>query len=328
MGSAAFTVPLSTPMPLPSPSVFTSPLPAPPASAPTLGLTVWTEPVGVAPGETVTFTLRLEDPGGALRTGLWIRGTLPDPLHVVPGQPDWVYDAQAKQLHAELRTLEAGAGLARTLVLGAPGPVDAYAPVALEAVSDDLRATATAEIWIVRAGQARVALESGGLLVSPDRPPGCASRPERSRSPSKWPGKRRRNSPLSSPYSLGRDFAVRGIAFSALGVWISQKELPADPVSWQLVALFRYEEAAAVVLSTQSDIGNYAQPWQPTVRDFQNDRHRAESISYRSGLQRAGPAAAPELRERPRHRLRLPPAERAAGATDGLRRPSGPALRL
>ena len=62
MGSAAFTSPLSTPMPFPSPSVLTSPLPAPPASAPTLGLTVWTEPVGVALGETVTSTLRLEDP--------------------------------------------------------------------------------------------------------------------------------------------------------------------------------------------------------------------------------------------------------------------------
>jgi hypothetical protein len=170
-------------MPLPSPSVFTSPLPAPPASAPTLGLTVWAEPVGVAPGETVTLTLRPEDPGGALRTGLWIRVTLPDPLHVVPGQPDWVYDAQAKQLHAELRTLEAGAGLTRTLVLRAAGPVDAYAPVALEAVSGDLRATTTAEIWIVQPGRARVAPESGGLLVSPDRrawarfPPGTVEEP-------------------------------------------------------------------------------------------------------------------------------------------------------
>jgi len=287
-------------MPLPSPSAFTSPLPAPPASAPTLGLTVWAEPVGVAPGETVTLTLRLEDPGGALRTGLWIRVTLPDPLHVVPGQPDWVYDAQAKQLHAELRTLEAGAGLTRTLVLRAAGPVDAYAPVALEAVSGDLRATATAEIWIVQPGRARVAPESGGLLVSPDRRAWARFPPGTVEEPAEVAWEETKELPAFLPYSLGRGFAVRGIAPSALGVRISRKELPADPVSWQLVALFRYEEAAkrwerlpttrrwegedlvltakaeeegtfAVALSTQSDIGNYAQPWQPTVRDFQVD---------------------------------------------------------
>ncbi len=300
MGSAAFTSPLPTPTPLPSPSVFTSPLPTPPASPPALALAVRAVPEGVAPGETVTLTLRLENLGGASRTDLRIRATLPDHLPPIPGQPDWVYDAQAKQLRAELRTLEARAGLTRTLVLRAAGPVDAFAPVALEAISGDLWATATAEIWIVQPGRARVAPESGGLLVSPDRrawvrfPAGTASEPTEV----VW--EEAKELPAFLPYNLGRSFVVRGMAPSAIGVRVSRKELPADAVSWQLAALFRYEEAAkrweqlpttrrwegedlvliakveeegtfAVALSAKSDIGNYAQPWQPTVRDFQVD---------------------------------------------------------
>ncbi len=47
--SPGFTSPLPTPTPELQPLSFTSPLPTPPAPAPTLGLTVHAEPVGVAP---------------------------------------------------------------------------------------------------------------------------------------------------------------------------------------------------------------------------------------------------------------------------------------
>ncbi len=60
--SPSFISPLPTPMPPPQAATFTSPLPTPLAPAPMLGLTVWAEPVGGAPGEIVTLTLRLDKP--------------------------------------------------------------------------------------------------------------------------------------------------------------------------------------------------------------------------------------------------------------------------
>jgi len=105
-------------------------------------------------------------------------------------------------------------------------------------------------------------------------------------------------------------FAVRGLEGMAVpaqvSVQLGEAELPADAISRDLAALFRYDEAAgrwqaldtrrsageetltlsavseeaperssggvfAVALSTQSTTGNYEQPWQPTVRDYQVD---------------------------------------------------------
>jgi len=145
----SFTSPLPTPTPQLQPLSFTSPLPTPPASAPPLGLTVWVEPVGVAPGETVTLTVRLDNPGETALSSVSLHATLPDGLRRIPGLSGWAYDAPQKRLSAEAGTLAAGRSITLSLTLRAAGPVDTFAPVTFEAVSDEARATATAEVWIV-----------------------------------------------------------------------------------------------------------------------------------------------------------------------------------
>ncbi len=296
--SPTFTSPLPTPTPQPQVSTFTSPLPTPPA--PTLGLTVRAEPVGVAPGEVVTLTVRLDNPTGAALTGVSVHAVLPDALHHIPNQPGWAYEAREKRLDAEARVLAAGAGVTLSLALRAAGPVDTPVPVTFEAVGGEMRAAATAEVWIVQPGRARVTPEVGGLLVSPDRRAWVRFPAGRVKEPTEVVWEEVKELPDFLPYGLGRAFAVRGPAPSAVGVRLGRKELPADSVSWQLAALFRYDEDAgrwqaldtrrsaegetltlsaetegtgvfAVALSTQSETGNYEQPWQPTVRDFQVD---------------------------------------------------------
>jgi uncharacterized repeat protein (TIGR01451 family) len=126
-----------------------------------LGLTVRAEPVGVAPGEMVTLTLTLENPTGTALTGVSISTTLPDSLRRIPAQADWAYDAREKRLHAGVETPAAGTSVTLTLALRAAGPVDTLVPVTFEAVSGAARATATAEVWIVQPGRARVTPEDG-----------------------------------------------------------------------------------------------------------------------------------------------------------------------
>ncbi|MGC9084273.1 MAG: hypothetical protein ACP5ME_13990 [Anaerolineae bacterium] len=258
------------------------------------------EPVGVAPGEMVTLTLTLENPTGTALTGVSISTTLPDSLRRIPAQADWAYEAREKRLHAGVETLAAGTSVTLTLALRAAGPVDTLVPVTFEAIGGDLRATATAEVWIVQPGRARVTPEVGGLLLSPDRRAWVRFAAGATKEPVEVTWEETKALPAFLPYGLGRAFAVREPAPSAIGVRLARGELPADSVSWQLATLFRYSEAAgrwerletargwerddlvltaqaeepglfAVALSVQSDLGNYAQPWQPTVRDFQVD---------------------------------------------------------
>jgi len=104
--------------------------------------------------------------------------------------------------------------------------------------------------------------------------------------------------PAFLPYALGSALAVGSPA--QVVVTIPPDELPANAVSWQLAVLFRYDPAAgrwqelptsreqrgddllltaetsgpatlAAALSTSTETGNYEQPWQPTVQDFQVD---------------------------------------------------------
>lgn len=300
----SFTSPLPTPTPPLQPLSFTSPLPTPPVPEPTLGLSVSVTPVGVAPGETVTLTLRLENLGEAAHTDISVHAVLPDSLRRIPGLSGWAYDAPQKRLRAEAGTLAASRSTTLSLTLRAAGPVDTVVPMTFEAVSDEARATATAEVWIVQPGRARVSPEAGGLLVSPDRrawvrfPAGAVA------GPVEVTFEEVRNTPAFLPYGLGRAFAVRGLGQVAVpvrvGVRLDGADLPADAVSRGLAALFRYDEAAgrwqaldtrrsageetltlsavseegsifAVALSTQSTTGNYEQPWRPTVRDYQVD---------------------------------------------------------
>lgn len=283
---------------------FTSPLLTPPVPEPTLGLSVSVEPVGVAPGEVLTLTLRLDHPTPTTLTSISLHATLPDSLHPIPGQPGWAYDVPQKRLRAEVGTLTAGTGLTLALALRATGPVDTFAPLTFKAVGGEVRATATAEAWIVQPGWARVTPEAGGLLVSPDRrawvrvPAGAVA------APLEVTFAEVRDLPAFLPYGLGRAFAVRGLKRMAgpaqVGVRLGEAELPADAISRGLAALFRYDEGTgrwqpldtrrsageetltlsavseeggifAVALSTQSTTGNYEQPWQPTVRDYQVD---------------------------------------------------------
>ena len=300
---ASFTSPLPTPPPQPQAATFTSPLPTP-APAPTLGLTVRTDPVGVAPGEVVTLTVTLDNPTEMALTGVAVQATLPDSLRRIPGQRSWAYEAREKRLRAEAGTLGVGTGVTLTLTLRAAGPVDTLLPLTLEATSSDLRAAATAEVWVVQPGRAWVSPEVGGLLVSPDRrtwvrfPAGAVD------GPTEVTFEAGGDLPAFLPYGLGHAFAVRGLGRVAapirVGVRLERGELPAEVVSRSLAALFRYDEhtgrwqaldtrrsaeeetlilsavteetgVLAVALATQSATGNYEQPWQPTVRAFQVD---------------------------------------------------------
>ena len=117
--SPSFISPLPTPMPPPQAATFTSPLPTPLAPAPMLGLTVWAEPVGGAPGEIVTLTLRLDNPTETALSGVTVRVTLPDSLHRLPDRSGWAYDAREKQLSAGVGDLAPGAGITLTLALRA-----------------------------------------------------------------------------------------------------------------------------------------------------------------------------------------------------------------
>ncbi len=288
------------PTPTPQPLTFASPLPTPPAPAPTPGLSVSAEPVDVAPGEGLTLTLRLDNPTETALSGILVHATLPDGLRRIPDRSGWADDAPQKRVRAEVGTLAAGTSATLTLALGATGPVDTLIPLTFEAVGGDLRATATAEVWIVQPGRARVTPEVGGLLVSPDRRAWVRFPAGRVAAPTEVGWEDVPDLPAALPYGLGQAFAVRGPAPAAVGVRFSREELPADSVSWELAALFRYDETAgrwqaldtrrsageetlafsavtegtglfAVALSTQSETGNYEQPWQPTVRDYQVD---------------------------------------------------------
>ncbi|MGC9400792.1 MAG: hypothetical protein ACP5HM_16905 [Anaerolineae bacterium] len=204
--SPSFTSPLPTPTPSPQTLAFTSPLPTPPAPEPALSLSVSVEPVGVAPGEVVTLTLRLDNHTEMALTGISVHTTLPDSLRRIPDQPGWTYNAREKRLRTEAERLAAGTGITLTLALRAAGPVDAFAPLTFEAVGGDLRAAATAEVWVVQPGRARVTPEAGGLLVSPDRRAWVRVLAGAVAAPLEVTFEEVRNTPAFLPYGLGRAF--------------------------------------------------------------------------------------------------------------------------
>jgi len=178
---------------------------------PTPGLTVRVEPIGVAPGEVSTLTVRLNNPTGMTLTGVSVHAALPDAVRDIPNQPSWAYNAREKRLRAEVGTLTAGANVTLTLALRAVGPADTLSPVTFEAVSGEARATATAEVWIVQPGRARVTPEAGGLLLSPDRRAWVRFPAGGVRGPIEVGWKEVKELPALLPYGLGQAFAVRGL---------------------------------------------------------------------------------------------------------------------
>jgi|GEM_PF-5146655 len=144
---------------------LTSPVPKSPTSPIVLALSA--TPMGVAPGELVTFTIVLSNPGDTPLAGVVVSATLGDGLHLLPRQPGWDYQ-RPNHLTARLPDLLPGVGVTLTLQARATGPLERLATAFVAAMSGgETLAEASAEVWVAHPTRAQIGRD-GGVLRSPD----------------------------------------------------------------------------------------------------------------------------------------------------------------
>ena len=155
-------------MPTPNPTItlpLTSPVPTSPTSP--IALAFYATPMGVAPGEPVTFTIVLSNPGDTPLAGVVVSATVGDGLHLLPRQPGW--DSKPpNHLTARLPELLPGVGVTLTLQARAAGPLERLATAFVVAMSGgETLAEASAEVWVAQPARVQIGRD-GGVLQSND----------------------------------------------------------------------------------------------------------------------------------------------------------------
>ena len=150
---------------------FDSSLPTSTATSthPPFTLAVYAEPAGVAPGETVTFTILLHNTHKAALDRVSVRAKIPEGLTQVPGQAGWSYDAAERYAVVTVDTLAAREVARLTFQMLAKGPADRLTTVVVEGSVGEYTTSASTEVWIANPTTAEIGPD-GGKLRSED---GC-----------------------------------------------------------------------------------------------------------------------------------------------------------
>jgi len=156
---------------------FTSPLPPPtPAPLPATRLTLALDvaPAWAEPGDVVTFTVTVTNPGFASLTGLTLTDPLPDGLRYVAGSAvGFTYTTSARQLTWQPAAVTAGATItgsfqARVQGLALGATVTNTVTATAAGLAAPVHASAAVDVVSPRNDEAWVTPGQGGLLRAPD----------------------------------------------------------------------------------------------------------------------------------------------------------------
>ncbi len=289
--------PPTPPAPEIDPSGFQSnPFVLPVTPRPPLTLNTFIDPVAVAPGKLATVTLVFT---ATQKIPVLIDAMLPENLSVESTEKDWQVALKGRHLFTQSAP-EPDRPVTLTLPLRIEGDLDTRSQIELSIQQGEHRLPATLEIWRTLPGTAHPGPD-GGLLLFPDGNAwiNFAGQPVETMAENTVTGTQRLQTPGFLPYSLERAYEIQGSSFKKASLTVV---LPAaaSPDLLELGTIFQYNPATdrwqkllthrtrqgetvlltapisqtgiyAAAISTSSDVGNYEQPWAPTITEAQVD---------------------------------------------------------